>query len=64
MSSENGTITKDDAVEAILEERKSREENAMKEISAILEKNSCTLVPRVVIEGERVIASTSVVARD
>lgn len=61
---DNGTITKDVAVAAILEERKSREEQTMKEISAILEKNNCTLVPRAVIEGERVSASTSVVARD
>ncbi len=64
MSDKNGTVTAQQAREAIVAERQEREAACMEAINAALSEHNCRLVPVFVAKGQQVSQTVEVLAYD
>lgn len=64
MSKDNGTISTIDAAAAIAEDRQRREQEATREIEAILQKHDCRLDASVLLRVGQVVPQIQITAND
>ena len=64
MSKENGTISAVEAATAIAEDKRQREQEATKEVEAVLQKYNCHLEASVLLRSGQVIPQIAIIAKD
>lgn len=64
MTKENGTISTIDAAAAIAEDKRQREQQATRDIEAVLQKYGCRLDATVILSAGQVIPQIAIIAKD